>query len=377
MAKRAELNGRIVDSYANIENVKLFAGPDIEDDYIREGIIGLRATTAGMMRVNTAWPVSMVAWNAALFAAVFVVAVVLWRDGALPVGSVVVAVTLVNRLESAAYMFQNNANSVFSAVGQVSEGMKSLARPLPTATPTEIAEPAPTVAEVASISLNNVEFGYRPGEPVIRGVSLEVAEGQEVGIVGPSGGDKTTLIRLVAGLRVPDTGSIALNGREVRSIPEDRRRLLLGVVSQDAPIFNRSIRENVRYGRPVATDDEVWLALQRAQADGFVKAVTDSDGRKGLDAVVGERGSGISAGQRQRIAIARALIRDAPIMILDEASSALDSRTEEALQRELAHGSRAKRRMPSPVLAPSRQPPLRYRSSFLVQAVRVSRHLST
>jgi ATP-binding cassette subfamily B multidrug efflux pump len=286
------------------------------------------------MRVDTGWNAAVVALNAALLASVFAMSVVLWNRGALPVGTVVVAVSLVYRLQGVAFALQGASQQIFQSIGQITEGAKSLARPLPDP-PTGGWRDEPVPTEAVAIALKNVEFGYRPEEPVIHGLDLDVAAGEKVGIVGPSGGGKTTLIRLVAGLLVPDQGSVTLERREVRDIPEDQRRALISVVAQDVALFNRSIRENITYGLANAADEDVWRALQRAQAAKFVPGVTDDDGRKGLDAVVGERGSSLSAGQRQRIAIARALIRETPILIMDEASSALDSRTEEALQQEL------------------------------------------
>ncbi len=333
-AMRADVNGRIIDSYSNVENVKLFAGAETEDTHIRDGILGLLQTAFRLMRVDTGWNAVLVALNAALLASVFAMSVVLWNRGALPVGTVVVAVSLVYRLQAVAFALQGASQQIFQSIGQITEGAKSLARPLPEP-PTGGWRDEPVPTEAVAITLKNVEFGYRPGEPVIHGLDLDVAAGEKVGIVGPSGGGKTTLIRLVAGLRVPDQGSVTLEGREVRDIPEDQRRALLSVVAQDVALFNRSIRENITYGLANAADEDVWRALQRAQAAKFVPGITDDDERKGLDAVVGERGSGLSAGQRQRIAIARALIRETPILIMDEASSALDSRTEEALQQEL------------------------------------------
>jgi ATP-binding cassette subfamily B multidrug efflux pump len=264
---------------------------------------------------------------------VFVLAIWQWREGSLPVGGVVVATTMAFRLQDLSWFLLGHAWNIFSNLGTVQNAMKTIAEPLP-------ARPAGggrmTPRSGPPIVFSEVSYAYAAGKTVVEGVSLTIAAREKIGVVGPSGAGKSTLIGLLAGLYLPRAGSITIDGCRTDQMSEDELRALFSVVSQDISLFNRSIRENILYGRPDADEDRLNDALAKARADEFVADLMDKQGRKGLAAHIGERGVRLSAGQRQRIAIARAIVKDAPVLLLDEASSALDSATEEHIQSELA-----------------------------------------
>lgn len=170
---------------------------------------------------------------------------------------------------------------------------------------------------------------------MIQGLDLKVRPGEKIGLVGPSGAGKSTLVNLLLRLYDLESGRILVDGQDIAGVTQESLRAQIGMVTQDTSLLHRSIRDNLLYGRPGASDAELMEAVRKARADEFIPLLSDAEGRRGFDAHVGERGVKLSGGQRQRIAIARVLLKDAPILILDEATSALDSEVESAIQESL------------------------------------------
>ena len=331
--QRSQVSGRLVDTYANIVAVKLFGATEREDGYIRSGIVRFLDAIHRMMRINTFQNLSIVTLDVFVVGAVFLLALSLSIDGLLPVGSIVVATGLVLRLRQVSWGIIGGVSGLANSIGTVENGMKSVAP--------KDAEPPPRPASGASIrrgevTFDGVAFAYPGGDRVLEGLSFDVAANHSVGIVGLSGAGKSTILNLLAGLHLPDEGSISVDGQRVDALSESELWDGLSVVTQEPMLFNRSVRDNLHYGRADASDAELEEALAKVSADAFVAKLVDNQGRKGLDAHIGERGVKLSGGQRQRLAIARALLKDAPILVLDEPTSALDSETEAAIQETLA-----------------------------------------
>jgi ATP-binding cassette subfamily B multidrug efflux pump len=329
---RSQITGRIVDSYTNIQSVKLFAHTRSEEAYAGEAIEHARVTFARQMRVITFMEFGLTVINGFLIVAVIGYAIVLWSEGAATVGTVAAASALVLRLNAMTGWIMWALSSLFENVGIIREGMETIAQP--------IALPdAPGAAELVvrqgEITLDRVSHHYGRGKGGLRDVSLLVRPGEKVGLVGRSGAGKSTLVNLV--LRFFDTegGAIRIDGQDVRGVTQDSLRRAVGMVTQDPSLLHRSVRANILYGRPEASEAEMVAAAERAEAHDFILGLEDREGRRGYDAQVGERGVKLSGGQRQRIALARVILKDAPILVLDEATSALDSEVEAAIQATL------------------------------------------
>jgi ATP-binding cassette subfamily B protein len=221
---------------------------------------------------------------------------------------------------------------IYASVGEVEDGMNTLARAVrledePEAKRLQVTE--------GRVTLDDVNFAYGRQKGGVRGISLDIAPGEKVGIVGASGAGKSTLVALLLRLYDPEQGRILIDGQDIREVTQDSLRQAIGMVTQETAMFNRSARENILYGRPDASDDDLVAAARKAEADDFIRDLVDHTGREGYEARLGERGVKLSGGQRQRIALARAILKDAPILILDEATSALDSEVEAAIQSAL------------------------------------------
>jgi ATP-binding cassette subfamily B multidrug efflux pump len=326
------LSGRIVDSYTNIQSVKLFARAEREDGFVLEGFrthieafLNFARTMAGLM-------VSLSTMNSALIVSVCGLGVYLWSIGSISVGAIAIATSLVLRLNQMSGMILRQITSLFENVGAVQNGMQTIARPYslvdaPDATPLTVTQ--------GEIRFEDVSFHYGRQSGVIDHLTLDVKPGEKVGLVGRSGAGKSTLVNLL--LRFYDTegGRILIDGQDITRVTQESLRAAIGVVTQDTSLLHRSVRDNIKYGLPEATDDEVIAAARRAQAHAFITSLEDLQSRKGYDARVGERGVKLSGGQRQRIAIARLILKDSPVLVLDEATSALDSEVEAAIQEQL------------------------------------------
>ncbi|MGE0458149.1 MAG: ABC transporter ATP-binding protein [Bauldia sp.] len=325
--------GRFVDTYANITTVKLFHGAAIEDGFLKGGLVSMMSTNWRLMRMYIWQWLAVHVLEAGLLLSVFAIAIALWIAGTVPLGAIVVATGLAIRLQQSGYAIVGGFAGIAQSVGTVQNTMKSIVPSEPE--PARPAASGPPIVE-GRIAFEDVAFKYPTGDEVLSDLSFTLPARGSLGIVGLSGAGKSTIINLITGLYAPQSGRITIDGMDIAGMSETQLLGSLSVVSQDPSLFNRSVRDNVGYGRPGASDEELMAALASASAADFVSKLVDAAGRKGLDAMVGERGIRLSGGQRQRIAIARALLKDTPILILDEPTSALDSETESAIQSTLA-----------------------------------------
>jgi ATP-binding cassette subfamily B multidrug efflux pump len=322
----------VVDSYANILTVKLFARASDEDQHVREAIDDQTEAFRHQLRLTTLFAMTLSAMNAVMITATASLAIWQWNAGALSVGTIATALPLAWQIANIAGWVAQNVTTIFENVGMVQDGMRSIAVPLQMADPPGA---VPLVVARGAISVEHLHFGYGTQAGVLHGVDLAVRAGERVGLVGASGAGKSTLVNLLLRFFDPDRGRILIDGQDIAGVTQESLRGQIAMVTQDTSLLHRSIRENIRYGRPSASEAEVMAAARRAAAHDFILGLEDWQGRRGYDAHVGERGVKLSGGQRQRIAIARVILKDAPILILDEATSALDSEVEAAIQEQL------------------------------------------
>ncbi len=335
---RSSLTGRIVDSYTNILTVKLFARSRDEDAFVREAVDEHTAAFRRQLRLVTLWSVTLAVMNALMVTATGTLAILAWRAGRVPIGTVATALPLAWQISNMAGWVAQNITGIFENVGVVQDGMRSIAVPRQMADP-PAAVPLRLVAGEIRFERVGFDYGRERREDgrggVLRGLDLTVAAGERVGLIGRSGAGKSTLVNLLLRFHDPVSGRIVIDGQDIAGVTQESLRAQIGMVTQDTSLLHRSIRDNLRYGRPEATDDEIEQAARRAHALEFIEQLEDWQGRRGYDAHVGERGVKLSGGQRQRIAIARVILKDAPILVLDEATSALDSEVEAAIQEQL------------------------------------------
>jgi ATP-binding cassette subfamily B multidrug efflux pump len=330
---RSTLAGRIVDSYSNIQTVKLFAHAEREEEYARYALEDFRWTFARQLRLFTMLSMALTGLSTLLIGGVVGYAVWLWSLGAITVGPIAAAAALVLRLNGMVEWIMWTLTTLFQNIGTVQEGMETVSQPLRLKDRTDAAALKLTEGEVRFDGVTHL-YGRQGGGGVCR-IDLTVAGGERVGLVGRSGSGKSTLVNLVLRFFDPDQGRVLIDGQDLAGCAQESVREKISMVTQDTALLHRSIRDNILYGRPAATEEEVWDAARKVRADEFVPALADQLGRSGMDAHVGERGVRLSGGQRQRVALARAVLKDAPILILDEATSALDSEVEAAIQDSL------------------------------------------
>jgi len=329
---RSKLTGRIVDSYTNILTVKLFARARDEDAYVRETVEEHTSKFYKSLRLNTAFGFSLALLNASLTIANGGLAIYLWTIGEVQVGMVATALPLAWQLVAMSGWIGYQITSIFENIGVVQEGMLTIARPITLA---DKVDAAALTAPRGEIRFEDVRFGYGRAVGVIDGLSLTVAPGEKIGLIGRSGAGKSTLVNLMLRFFDVESGRILIDGQDIAQVTQESLRSQISMVTQDTSLLHRSIRENIRYGKPDATDEQIIAAAQLAHAETFIHELEDWRGRRGYDAHVGERGVKLSGGQRQRIAIARVILKNAPILVLDEATSALDSEVEAAIQQSL------------------------------------------
>ena len=332
---RSEVTGRVVDSYTNILTVKLFARARDEDQFVRESIDEHTRAYRRQLRMTSGWGISLILMNAGLLTGTGGLAIALWARGSIPIGTVAMAIPMAWQIGNIAGWVAQQIANIFDNIGQVQDGMRSIAQP-------RQMPDAPGAAElpraVGAVRFEKVHFDYGRGKRlggVLRGLDLDIAPGERVGLVGKSGAGKSTLVHLLLGFYRPEQGRILVDGRDIAGLTQESLRAQIGMVTQDTSLLHRSIRDNIRYGRPDASEAEIADAARRAHATEFIEDLEDWHGRKAFDAHVGERGVKLSGGQRQRIALARVVLKDAPILVLDEATSALDSEVEAAIQEQL------------------------------------------
>jgi ATP-binding cassette subfamily B multidrug efflux pump len=330
---RSLVMARVVDSYTNILTVKLFAKLADEDAYVRESIEDHRGAIRAHMQMITRFMFCLTAMNALLLVGTAAIGIALWAQGAVSAAVVATALPLAWQISNAAGWVSWEVTSIFENVGVVQEGMQSIAVPH-----TSVDRPGAKPLEVSrgEIELRNVDFGYgRTDSLVLKNLNLKIKAGERVGLVGRSGAGKSTLVNLLLRFYEVEEGRIFIDGQDIAHVTQESLRAAIGMVTQDTSLLHRSIAQNIRYGRPAASDAQVVEAAKKAQAHAFVEELVDWKGRKAYDAHVGERGVKLSGGQRQRIALARVILKDAPILVLDEATSALDSEVELAIQEQL------------------------------------------
>ncbi|WP_126541356.1 ABC transporter ATP-binding protein [Oharaeibacter diazotrophicus] len=330
--------GRMVDGYSNYMTVRLFSGIGREDAHVREALADNVATTGAQQRYLTSLTITLSLLNGALVAAGGVVGVVLWDRGFVSAGDIAAVLALLVQINGLSRMATFNLGDVYDSIGTLEDSVRSLAKPQ---TVTDRPGAPALAATAGAIAFEDVRFDYGRADDgsgrrrALDGVTLAIRPGERIGLVGPSGAGKSTLVNVLLRLYDVEAGRIMIDGHDISAVTQDSLRRAIGVVTQDTSLLHRSIRDNIRYGRPDADDAAVLAAARRARADDFVADLVDARGRRGLDAHVGERGVKLSGGQRQRVAIARVLLKDAPILVLDEATSALDSEVEAAIQDSL------------------------------------------
>jgi ATP-binding cassette subfamily B protein len=331
-AARANVSGQIVDTITNIKTVKLFGHVEHEDQTAINAMRGYRAAALEFGILSTGFRFALMAAAGVLPVALVLAAILFWQDGRVSAGEIAAVGAVSMRIAQMTGWVSFTLMTIYANLGEIEDGMRTL-------TPPHELTDAPGAVDLPAaqgrIAFEGVSFAYGRRTGGVDGIDLIVAPGQKLGIVGASGAGKSTLVALLLRLYEAEAGRVTLDGIDVRQIKQDSLRRQIGMVTQDTAMFNRSAFENIRYGRPTATEAEVHAAAARAEAHEFIIGLIDHKGRRGYDAHLGERGVKLSGGQRQRIALARAFLKDAPVLVLDEATSALDSEVEAAIQDTL------------------------------------------
>ncbi|HHB1545488.1 TPA: ABC transporter ATP-binding protein [Vibrio parahaemolyticus] len=329
---RSTMTGRIVDSYTNIQTVKLFSHSQRETQYAEQGMKGFLNTVYRQMRLVTGFDVAVEISNYILVFSVAALSIYLWLDSAISVGAIAIAVSLALRVNGMSMWIMWEVGALFENMGTVVDGMKTLSKPIDIQDKPNAKD---LVVSQGGIQFDNVSFHYGENKGVINHLNLDIKPCEKVGLVGRSGAGKSTLVNLLLRFHDVEEGSIKIDGQNIADVTQDSLRSKIGMVTQDTSLLHRSIRDNILYGNPTASEEELLKATKQAHAHEFIETLTDPFGNVGYDAQVGERGVKLSGGQRQRIAISRVLLKDAPLLVLDEATSALDSEVEAAIQESL------------------------------------------
>lgn len=333
---RALMTGRIVDSYTNILTLKLFSQSQRESAYARAGMEEFMATVYPQMRLGTGLNFSVWIINMLMVFATGALGIYIWLQGAIGPGAIAIVMSLAIRMTGMSHWIMWEVNTLFENMGTVQDGINTIAKP-------QLITDAPDAKTLqvphGEIQFNRVCFTYHAHHQTSRHIfddlDLRIAAGEKVGIVGRSGAGKSTFVSLLLRFYDVAQGSITIDGQDIRNVTQDSLRVNIAMVTQDTSLLHRSIRDNILFGKPDATEAQMIQAAQQAQAHEFIQTLRDIKGRTGYDAYVGERGVTLSGGQRQRIAIARVLLKNAPILVLDEATSALDSEVEASIQQSL------------------------------------------
>jgi len=336
---RALMTGRIVDTYTNIQTIKLFAHTQREQDYAREAMTDFLGTVHRQMRLVTGLTFCLQTANTTLLVGMAGVAIYAWLNASITLGAIAIAIALVMRIRAMSHWILWEVAGLFENLGTVQDGINTLAQPLAI-----VDRPGAEELTVprGEIRFEQVGFHYGRARRVIENLSLTIRPGEKVGLIGRSGAGKSTLVNLLLRFYDLESGRILIDGQDIAEITQESLRRNIGMVTQDTSLLHRSIRDNIRYGAPGASEDRIVAAARRAHAHEFIAGLADKHDRSGYDAHVGERGVKLSGGQRQRIAIARVLLKNAPILVLDEATSALDSEVEAAIQEQLHELMRGK-----------------------------------
>ena len=329
---RSLMTGRITDAYSNIATVKLFSHGAREAAYAKQSMEEFMVTVHAQMRLATLLHTCSFIVNSSLTVGTTALGIWLWYHGQVGVGAVATATAMALRVNGLSQYIMWESARLFENIGTVNDGMATLSKPH---TILDKPQALPLKVTRGEIKFDHVDFSYEAGKPLLNGFNLNIKPGEKVGLIGRSGAGKSTIVNLLLRFYEPQSGTISIDGQSVDSVTQESLRAQIGLVTQDTSLLHRSVRDNIIYGRPDATEAEMISAAERAEAAGFIPNLSDAKGRRGYDAHVGERGVKLSGGQRQRIAIARVMLKDAPILLLDEATSALDSEVEAAIQESL------------------------------------------
>ncbi len=329
---RSTMTGRIVDSYTNISTIKLFAHTQREEEYARHGMGEFMDTVYLQMRLSTGLELCVSTLNFLLIFSISATAIYLWMHQSISIGAIAVAVALALRLNGMSHWIMWELSALFENIGTVADGRNTLSK---TQSVTDMDSAQPLQVTNGAIEFRSVGFNYGGEERVIKQLDLTIKPGEKVGVVGRSGAGKSTLVNLLLRFHDVESGQILIDGQDIATVTQDTLRANIGVVTQDTSLLHRTVRENIMYGKPSASEEAMVEAANKAHASDFITSLADPHGNHGYDAQVGERGVKLSGGQRQRVAIARVLLKDAPVLVLDEATSALDSEVEAAIQQSL------------------------------------------
>ncbi len=329
---QSTMTGRIVDTYTNITTVKLFSHAQRETDYAHQGMKHYLGTVYKQMRTLTALLYSVDILNYLLLFSIATLSIMLWLEESVTVGVIAIGISIALRMQGMSKWIMWEIRALFEAIGMVIDSIHTVSKPIevldrPQATPLSVTE--------GKIEFATVDFAYNSHQSIFNHLQLTIQPGEKIGIVGRSGAGKSTLVNLLLRFYDLQSGQIKIDGQPIDQVSQESLRHQIGMITQDTSLMHRSIRDNLLYGNPQATEEQIIRASQHAQAHEFIMQLKDEQGRSGYDVQVGERGVKLSGGQRQRIAIARVLLKNAPILIMDEATSALDSEVELAIQENL------------------------------------------
>jgi len=329
---RSLMTGRIVDSYTNIITLKLFSHSSRESDYVRDGMSDFLNTVHPQMRLVT--KLNFVLWslNMLLVFSTGALGIYLWTIGTITPGAIAIVMSLSIRLTGMSHWIMWEISSLFENIGTVQDGINTLSIPNAVADNEQAKDLQVTAGD---IEFKDVSFAYNDDGEVFRHLNLHIPAAEKIGIVGRSGAGKSSLVSLLLRFYDIQSGTVSIDQQNIRDVRQESLRANIAMVTQDTSLLHRSVRENIMFGRPEASEEQMIAAAEQAQAHEFILSLRDNLGRRGYDAHVGERGVTLSGGQRQRIAIARVLLKDAPILVLDEATSALDSEVEASIQLSL------------------------------------------
>jgi ATP-binding cassette subfamily B protein len=332
-AARANVTGQIVDTITNVKTVKLFGHTAHEDHAALKALHSYRDKALSFGYLSTGFRFALMATAGTLPVMLVLGAVLLWQTGAATTGEIAATGAIATRIAQMTGWVSFTLMQVYANIGEVEDGMRTLTPPH---TLVDAADAVAIDRSEGRIGFEHVTFAYGRQVGGVEEINLTIEPGEKLGIVGASGAGKSTLVSLLLRLYDTEAGKVTLDGRDIRELTQDSLRHQIAMVTQETAMFNRTAMDNIRYGRPDASDAEVHAAAKRAEAHEFIKDLRDHMGRKGYDAFLGERGVKLSGGQRQRIALARAFLKDAPVLVLDEATSALDSEVEAAIQHTLS-----------------------------------------
>ncbi len=332
---RSVMTGRITDAYTNIATVKLFSHTRRESEFARAAMDAFKLTGYAQMRLVSRFEIVNHILVVAMILSACGTALWLWSAGEVGAGAVAAVTAMTLRVSGHAHWVMWEMTTLFESVGTIQDGINTLTKPR---TVVDAPDAKPLVVSQGEVRFDNMTFAYGQGanaRPVIDQLNLTIHPGEKIGLIGRSGAGKSTLVNLLLRFHDVQSGRILIDGQDIAHVTQDSLRRNIGMVTQDTSLLHRSMRDNILYGRPDASEADLHQAAERAEAADFIATLTDLQGRTGYDAHVGERGVKLSGGQRQRVAIARVMLKDAPILLLDEATSALDSEVEAAIQHSL------------------------------------------